>query len=68
MEDTAKVCPLMSVGRFAPAPCVGKSCAWWDRLCGECCMAIGADAIRDVGDHINVLNMILEKGQDQGEE
>lgn len=68
MEDTAKVCPLMSVGRFAPAPCAGKSCAWWDPMIGTCFISLGADCIRETQNQINVMNCILEKGQEQGEE
>ena len=50
MGDNAKVCPLMSVGRFAPAPCAGKSCAWWNELARMCCMAYGVDCLRCIGD------------------
>lgn len=68
MSEVGKMCPVMSVGRFDRAACAGEHCAWWDRLCGACCMETVAGGIRDVGNHINALNIILEKAQGQAAE
>lgn len=51
-----KICPLLAVGNPAHmAKCRGDGCAWWDHLSGSCCMASGADYLRDVADQIDTL-------------
>lgn len=63
MSSKEKICPLMSVGRFSAAPCAGENCAWWDRRTDMCYIAIGADCARDIPNHLNALNIILEGNQ-----
>lgn len=52
MSGKEKICPLMSVGRFAAAPRAGESCAWWDHLARTCCVNSGADYLRKAGDNL----------------
>lgn len=58
--DKLKICPLMSIGRFTPAPCGGRECAWWDRLMGMCFIATGADSVKGVETQLSALNMTVE--------
>lgn len=57
MDKGRKVCPLDTDD--ISVLCCGDKCAWWDSLSGRCCIASGADAIRDVADRIDVMCDIL---------
>lgn len=50
-----KICPLLLVAEIPVhlSKCKGAGCAWWDQLAGACCIAAGADYIRDVADTLN---------------
>ena len=57
-----KICPVLLLN--APvhmAKCRGDNCAWWDDLAGACCMASGADYIRDVADALSILILAIQE-------
>ena len=62
-QPTSIICPLLSVGKFEPAPCLEHRCAWWDALAGSCCIASSADSVsvQDVANQIRALTISLEE-------
>lgn len=59
------ICPLIAtagIGSFGsgPAVCIENRCAWWSYLAGACCIAAGADYIRDAADQLDALNTALD--------
>lgn len=49
MNQPTNICPLIE------RECAGERCAWWNYLAGACCMAAGAEYIRDVADGLEDL-------------
>ena len=62
MDKGRKVCPL-DTDDVSVLGCEDK-CAWWASLSGRCCIAAGADAIRDAADKLDVMCSIFEERYD----